>query len=212
MPHHIKRLIRTLLMTNFMPVFFFGHGSPMNAIEDNEFSRAWVHAAEKIPPPEAILCISAHWETSGIAVTAMQQPRTIHDFNGFPRELSEYQYPAPGSPILVNQVYHLLKDHGVQNDLSWGLDHSAWAVLCRLYTLADVPVVQLSLDRTLDAAGHYELRRLLAGLRAQGILIIGSGNIVHNLRLMVWQAAPFDWAEEYDNKVKGWIWNKRIEG
>lgn len=194
-------------MTTNMPSFFFGHGSPINAIEDNEFNRAWIDASQTIPRPTAILCISAHWETRGVAVTAMPQPRTIHDFYGFPPELSEYQYPAPGSPSFAKRVVDLLDDHDAQPDMNWGLDHGAWSVLCRLYPQADIPVIQLSLDRSHHPAGHYSLGRQLAELRQQGVLVIGSGNIVHNLRLMVWQGAAFDWAEEYDLKVRQCILN-----
>ncbi len=188
-----------------MPVLFMGHGSPMNAIEDNEFTLAWQEAASHLPQPEAILCISAHWETSGAQVTAMQQPRTIHDFYGFPKPLFEKQYPAPGSPKLAERVIQLISPSVVQPDQSWGLDHGTWSVLCRMYPKADVPVVQLSLDRNLDAAGHLALGRQLRQLRQEGVLVIGSGNIVHNLRLMVWQDTAFDWAVEYDGKVEQWI-------
>jgi 4,5-DOPA dioxygenase extradiol len=190
---------------SMMPVLFIGHGSPMNAIEDNEFSRAWREAAAKISRPKAILCISAHWETKRPFVTGMQQPRTIHDFYGFPRPLFEKQYPAPGSPELAQRVTGLASDSQVQRDTSWGLDHGTWSVLCQMYPEADIPVVQLSLDRNLDAAGHYALSQQFKPLRREGVLIIGSGNIVHNLRLMVWEDTAFDWAIEYDEKVRQWI-------
>jgi len=188
-----------------MPVLFIGHGSPMNAIEDNEFSRAWEEVGKKLPQPRAILCISAHWETQGTQVTAMEKPRTIHDFYGFPRPLFEVQYPAPGSPDLAQRVCNLVKESTIQPDLTWGLDHGTWSVLCRMYPNANVPVVQLSLDRTIDAAGHYALGQQLKDLRQAGVLILGSGNIVHNLRLMVWEDTAFDWAVDYDARVKGWI-------
>jgi len=190
---------------SIMPALFIGHGSPMNAIEDNEFSRLWQEAALHIPPPKAILCISAHWETHGTQVTAMQAPRTIHDFYGFPPALFEKQYPAPGSPELAYRILKLVRGSIVQPDQSWGLDHGTWSVLCQMYPQADVPVVQLSLDRTRETAYHYELGRELFRLRQEGVLIIGSGNIVHNLRLMVWQDTAFDWALEYDEKVRQWI-------
>jgi 4,5-DOPA dioxygenase extradiol len=188
-----------------MPVLFLGHGSPMNAIEDNEFSLAWREAAREIPPPKAILCISAHWETRGSQVTAMEAPRTIHDFYGFPRPLFEKQYPAPGSPDLVARVIKLVSQSTVQPDQSWGLDHGTWSVLSQMYPEALVPVVQLSLDRSHENAHHYQLGQELRQLRQEGVLIIGSGNIVHNLRMMVWEDTAFDWAVEYDAKVKQWI-------
>jgi 4,5-DOPA dioxygenase extradiol len=188
-----------------MPVLFLGHGSPMNAIEDNEFSLAWQVAATHIPIPKAILCISAHWETLGSQVTAMEAPRTIHDFYGFPRPLFEKQYPAPGSPELAARIANLLGEDKVQLDQSWGLDHGAWSVLCRMYPQADIPVVQLSLDRSIDPVGHYQIGRELQQLRQEGVLVIGSGNIVHNLRLVVWEDRAFDWAVEYDAKVTQWI-------
>ena len=188
-----------------MPVLFLGHGSPMNAIEDNEFGLAWREAARKIPPPKAILCISAHWETRGSQVTAMEAPRTIHDFYGFPRPLFEKQYPAPGSPDLVARVIKLVSQSTVQPDQSWGLDHGTWSVLSQMYPQALVPVVQLSLDRSHENAHHYQLGQELRQLRQEGVLIIGIGNIVHNLRMMVWEDTTFDWAVEYDAKVKQWI-------
>jgi len=191
--------------TTRMPVLFVGHGSPMNAIEDNEFSQGWEAAAKLLPKPEAILCVSAHWETMGSAVTAMPKPRTIHDFGGFPRRLFDMKYPAPGSPQLAGDVAILLKSTPVQPDQLWGLDHGTWSVLCRMYPQADIPVVQLSIDRSHDAAFNYQLGKELGDLRRGGVLIVGSGNIVHNLRMMVFEDAAFDWAVEYDAKVKQWI-------
>jgi 4,5-DOPA dioxygenase extradiol len=188
-----------------MPVLFLGHGSPMNAIEENEFSRAWQEAAGQIPRPQAILCISAHWETRGTQVTAMEQPRTIHDFFGFPDELFRKQYPAPGSPSHANIVVQLIGETKVACDHTWGLDHGTWSVLCRMYPAADIPVVQLSLDRNLEPVAHYQLASLLKPLRQSGVLVIGSGNIVHNLRVLVWEDRAFDWAVEYDQQVKHWI-------
>lgn len=188
-----------------MPVLFIGHGSPMNAIEDNEFSRLWREAAREIPQPKAIVCISAHWETRGTQVTAMEVPRTIHDFYGFPRPLFEKQYPAPGSLELANQIVKLIKEATVLPDQSWGLDHGTWSVLCQMYPEARLPVVQLSLDRTHEPKYHYALGQQLRQLRQEGVLILGSGNIVHNLRMMVWEDKAFDWAVEYDAKVKQWI-------
>jgi len=191
--------------SNKMPALFLGHGSPMNAIEDNEFSRAWRETARQIPKPVAILCISAHWETHGTQVTAMQAPRTIHDFYGFPPPLFEKEYPAPGSPELADRVMKLAPGSNVLPDQSWGLDHGAWSVLCQMYPHADVPVVQLSLDRTLQPSGHYKLGRELRQLRQESVLIIGSGNIVHNLRMMVWEDTAFEWAVDYDSRVRQWI-------
>jgi 4,5-DOPA dioxygenase extradiol len=188
-----------------MPVLFLGHGSPMNAIEDNEFSRAWKQAATQIPRPKAILCISAHWETRGSQVTAMKSPNTIHDFYGFPQELFSKQYFAPGSPELAEHIIQLLGNFNVQPDLNWGLDHGTWSVLCQMYPQADIPVLQLSLDRSGGNEIHYQLGKTLQPLRQEGILIIGSGNIVHNLRMMVWEDMAFDWAAEYDTRVKQWI-------
>jgi 4,5-DOPA dioxygenase extradiol len=193
------------MLDAIMPALFIGHGNPMNAIEDNEFSRLWQEAARQIPKPKAILCISAHWETQGTQVTAMEAPRTIHDFYGFPRPLFEKQYPAPGSPELAAKIVELVGESQVMPDHSWGLDHGTWSVLCRMYPEALVPVVQLSLDRTQEAAGHYSLGQQLRQLRFEGVLIVGSGNIVHNLRMVVWEDTAYDWAVEYDAKVAGWI-------
>jgi 4,5-DOPA dioxygenase extradiol len=188
-----------------MPVLFIGHGSPMNAIEDTEFSRAWAEVARSLPKPKAVLCISAHWETAGTRVTAMEQPRTIHDFCGFPPALFEKDYPAPGSPGLARMTQEMLDTSGVQLDSDWGLDHGAWAVLCRMYPKPDVPVIQLSLDQRKEPAFHYELGRELRGLRKKGVLIIGSGNIVHNLREVVWEDTAYDWALEFDARMKDLI-------
>jgi 4,5-DOPA dioxygenase extradiol len=188
-----------------MPVLFMGHGSPLNAIEDNQFSRAWQEVAEQIPRPEAILCISAHWETRGTFVTAMKQPRTIHDFYGFPQPLFDKQYPAPGSPELAKRLVGLVNESRLGEDHSWGLDHGTWSVLSHMYPEADIPVIQLSLDRTIKVEDHYRLGRELSPLRQEGVLVIGSGNVVHNLRMMVWVDTAFDWAAEYDAQVKQWI-------
>jgi 4,5-DOPA dioxygenase extradiol len=191
--------------TTRMPVLFLGHGSPMNAIEDNEFSRGWEDAAKTLPRPKAIVCVSAHWETMGSAVTAVQKPRTIHDFGGFQRRLFEMEYPAPGAPELAHRINKLVKSTQVKADLAWGLDHGTWSVLCRMYPRADIPVVQLSLDRSRETAFNYQLGKELGELRQEGVLIVGSGNIVHNLRMMVFEDAAFDWAVEYDARVKQWI-------
>ncbi len=188
-----------------MPVLFMGHGSPMNAIEDNDFSQGWIEAAKTIPRPQAILCVSAHWETRGLGVTAMEKPRTIHDFGGFPPELFAKLYPAPGSPGLARRVGELVHSAPVLSDQRWGLDHGTWSVLCRMYPQADVPVVQLSLDRTQESPFHYQVGQELCLLREEGVLIVGSGNIVHNLRLIAWEGEPFDWAVDFDRRVKDWI-------
>ena len=185
-----------------MPALFVGHGSPTNAIEDNEFIRAWIEAGRSLPRPQAILCVSAHWETAGPQVTAMDRPRTIHDFYGFPRPLYEMSYPAPGSPDLACLVQETVRTTRVEPDHSWGLDHGTWSVLRRLFPGAEVPVVQLSLDRTQEPAFHYELGKELKPLRRRGVLIVGSGNAVHNLGLVAWQDVAYDWAVEFDDKVK----------
>jgi 4,5-DOPA dioxygenase extradiol len=187
-----------------MPALFFGHGNPMNAIEDSVYSAAWSAAAADIPRPKAILCISAHWETEGTYVTAMAQPRTIHDFYGFPDALYRVEYPAPGLPELSEKVRSLVASTAVRLDdyYSWGLDHGAWSVLRRMYPGADIPTVQLSLDRTRNPRFHYDLGVELMELRRKGVLILGSGNIVHNLRLLQWNAAePYPWAEEFDRQA-----------
>lgn len=191
--------------TSRMPVIFIGHGSPMNAIEENEYSQTWSEIGKQLPRPKGILSISAHWETQTPQVTAMKQPETIHDFYGFPQELEEMIYPAPGSPDLAEKVVHLLHEKNVAPSLDWGLDHGTWSVLARLYPQADIPVVQLSLARTRDGQFHYDLGRQLLSLRDEGILILGSGNIVHNLRMMRFDNAPYDWTVEFDSQVKKWI-------
>jgi 4,5-DOPA dioxygenase extradiol len=188
-----------------MPLLFVGHGSPMNAIEDNEFSRAWKEVGKSLPRPKEIVCISAHWESNGVKVTAMDQPRTIHDFFGFPDELNNFQYPAPGSKELASRIIKLVTMTEVIADEKWGLDHGTWSVLSRLFPKADIPVVQISLEQTRDGLFHYELGRQLFSLREEGVLILGSGNIVHNLRLLDWGGRGFDWAVNFDARVKGWI-------
>jgi 4,5-DOPA dioxygenase extradiol len=185
-----------------MPALFVGHGNPMNALEDNDFTRAWTEVGRQLPRPNAILCISAHWETQGTQVTGMVKPKTIHDFGGFPRELFEYEYPAPGSPALAQLTQGAVKRVPVGLDQAWGLDHGTWSVLCRLFPKADVPVVQLSLDRAQASEFHYALGRELQSLRNKGILIVGSGNIVHNLRMATFQEGAFDWAIEFDEIIK----------
>ncbi len=181
-----------------MPALFVGHGSPMNAIEDNVFSRAWEDIGKTLPRPRAILCISAHWQTSGVKTTAMEQPRTIYDFYGFPKALYEVRYPAPGSPELARLVQESVHRQEVRPDLEWGLDHGAWSVLCRMFPRADIPVVQLSLDYRLSPETHYALGQELRNLRQRGVLIVGSGNMVHNLRLLNWDGGAYDWAVAFD--------------
>ncbi len=188
-----------------MPVLFVGHGSPMNAVEGNEFSRAWAALGAELPRPQAILCISAHWETDGTRVTAMPKPKTIHDFGGFPPELYKKQYPADGAPEWARITRETIHSTRVEPDMSWGLDHGTWAVLCRMYPAADVPVFQLSLDRALPPRDHYLIGSELASLRERGVLIVGSGNMVHNLGLMEWTDKPFDWAVEFDATLKNLI-------
>lgn len=185
-----------------MPVLFAGHGSPMNAIEDNEFTRGWKAAAAKLPTPKAILCVSAHWETKGTQVTAMKMPPTIHDFGGFPEKLFQQQYPAPGSPELAGEIKHLVKKTEIALDEKWGLDHGTWSVIMPMFPKADIPVLQLSIDYTKDAKYHFELAKELAALRKKGVLIVGSGNIVHNLGMMQWKDGAYDWTIEFDTKIK----------
>jgi 4,5-DOPA dioxygenase extradiol len=186
-----------------MPALFVGHGSPLNALEDNEFSRAWIKTARGLPTPRAVLCVSAHWETRGTFVTAMEHPKTIHDFGGFPRALYEYQYPAPGSPDLARLVQETVTKAKVGLDQEWGLDHGAWSILCRMFPHADIPVAQLSLDHFAPPEFHYALGKELRALRNKGVLIVGSGNIVHNLGMAIFDdAQAFDWAIEFDETIK----------
>jgi len=189
--------------TETMPVLFLGHGNPMNAIEENEFTKGWADTAKSITKPNAILCISAHWETQGTFVTAMDKPQTIHDFGGFPQQLFDVQYPAPGDVELANETKAGVTKTPVGFNYDWGLDHGCWSVLTRMYPNADVPVIQLSLDYTKPAQWHFELAKELAFLRKKGVLIIGSGNIVHNLGLINWKDdKPFDWAIEANDTIK----------
>ena len=193
--------------TSRMPVLFVGHGSPMYAIEENEFVQSWKNLGETLPTPNAIICISAHWETRGTQITAMQNPPTIHDFGGFPRELYEVQYPAPGNPELAQKIIRSNKDASIMADEKWGLDHGAWSVIRRMYPKANIPTIQMSLDYNKSPQDHYELAKGLASLRDKGVLIIGSGNIVHNLRRVTWDKADdeeygLDWAIEANNIIK----------
>lgn len=193
-----------------MPVLFLGHGSPMNAIEENEFVQGFRNTGKTIPRPDAILCVSAHWETRGTFVTAMEKPVTIHDFGGFPKEVYEVQYPAPGSPELARETKALIKKTDVGLDQKWGLDHGSWSVIRHLYPEADVPVIQMSLDYFQTPQHHYELMQELSSLRRKGVLIIGSGNMVHNLAMVAWDKFDvdnyaFDWALEASDKMKKYI-------
>lgn len=190
-----------------MPVVFFGHGSPMNIIQDNRYTQAWREIGRSLPKPKAILSISAHWFTQGVGVTAMNAPKTIHDFYGFPEELYALRYPAPGDPSLASQVRELLAPVDVALDQDWGLDHGTWSVLYHAYPDADVPVVQLSVDSTRPGRFHYDLGRSLAPLREQDVLIAGSGNVVHNLRLRSRDedSPAQDWADRFNARVRDLI-------
>ena len=193
-----------------MPLLFAGHGSPMNAIEENNFVQNFRSIAKTLPQPNAVLCISAHWFTQGTKVTAMENPKTIHDFYGFPPELYAVQYPAKGSPALAKQSKQLLNPALVELDEKWGLDHGAWSIIKHLYPQANVPVVQLSIDYTKPAEYHFNLAKQLSALRNKGILIIGSGNIIHNLRLIDFMNFDkknygYDWAIEAHEKINNFI-------
>jgi len=192
---------------DIMPVLFIGHGSPMNGIEDNEFSKRWTAMAKEIPVPTAVLVVSAHWLSHGTLVTAMEFPKTIHDFGGFPQELFEVQYPAPGNPALADEVVSLVKRVNIGLDHDWGLDHGTWSVVRHMYPEAKIPVLQLSIDYTKPPQYHYDLAKELYSLRKKGVLIIGSGNMVHNLRMVAWDKMSepgfgFDWALKMNDTFK----------
>lgn len=198
------------LQDYLMPVLFMGHGSPMNGIEDNEFSRKWAAVAKDIPVPAAVLVVSAHWFTRGTHITAMDFPETIHDFGGFPKALFEVKYPAPGSPELALETKKLIHSTDVGLDHDWGLDHGAWTVVRHMYPEATIPVLQLSIDYTKNARYHYELAKELYQLRKKGVLILGSGNMVHNLRMMSWEminGGGYDWALRINDRFKTLILN-----
>jgi 4,5-DOPA dioxygenase extradiol len=193
-----------------MPVLFIGHGSPMNGIEDNIFSRQWASTAAALPTPKAVLVISAHWLTRGTYVTAMDHPRTIHDFGGFPKELFDVQYPAPGNPLLAQETISLIKTTQAGLNHDWGLDHGTWTVVRRMYPDAKIPVLQLSIDYTKGADYHYQLAKEISSLRKKGVLIIGSGNMVHNLGMVAWDKLDkpgfgYDWAIEMNEVFKNKI-------
>lgn len=203
-----------------MPVLFIGHGSPMNAIEDNAFSKRWQQMGKEIPRPKAVVVVSAHWLTKGTMVTAMPNPKTIHDFGGFPQTLFDVQYPAPGNPELANEIQKLITNPTVELDHDWGLDHGTWSVVKHMYPNADIPVLQLSIDYYKPAAYHYELAKQLLALRKKGVLIIGSGNMVHNLRMVAWNKLSepeygFDWALEmnavFKNKIENGLHKELIQ-
>ena len=188
-----------------MPTLFIGHGNPMNALLNNRYTDAWQRLAQSLPRPTAILAVSAHWYVPGTAVTIATAPRTIHDFGGFPPELFAVRYPAPGDPALAARVQELLAPVSVARDDQWGLDHGTWSVLCRMYPSADIPVVQLSIDRTLSPTIHYEIGERLAPLRAEGVLVFGSGNLVHNLRAYAWgqgDVPAYDWAVRFEARAR----------
>lgn len=195
-------------MANILPAIFFGHGNPMNALERNAYTEAWSAIGRALPRPRAIVAISAHWYVPETGVTITTAPRTIHDFGGFPRELYQVVYPAPGDPELARQVQKLLAPLPVTLDESWGLDHGTWSVLGHVYPQADIPVVQLSIDERQPATFHYQLGRRLAPLREQGVLIVGSGNLVHNLHTYAWGrhvVDPFDWAMRFEEQVRAML-------
>jgi 4,5-DOPA dioxygenase extradiol len=192
-------------MAQVLPAIFFGHGNPLNAVLENRYTAAWRQIGTEVSRPKAILSISAHWFVPGTGVTISTSPRTIHDFGGFPQELYQVQYPAPGDPALARRVQNMLKPLPVGFDDSWGLDHGTWSVLRHVYPNADVPVVQLSIDEAQPASVHFEIGRRLAPLRAEGILIVGSGNLVHNLHAYAWgrhMPDPYDWAIRFEEEAK----------
>ena len=195
-------------MTERMPTVFFGHGNPMNAIEDTLWSRTWAEMGKRLPKPRVVLSVSAHWYLPGTLATAMPAPRTIHDFGGFPQALFDVEYPAPGAPPLVDRIRELLAPVPLRADLSWGLDHGTWSVLRHVFPDADIPVVQLSIDETRPPDFHYQLGRQLRPLRDEGVLLVGSGNVVHNLHTYAWgrrPAQPFDWGARFEATVRDLI-------
>jgi 4,5-DOPA dioxygenase extradiol len=209
----IKNLSSTLpLQEQLMPVLFIGHGSPMNGIEDSEFSREWVEQTKNIPLPKAVIVVSAHWFTNGTFVTAMDFPPTIHDFGGFPQALFDVEYPAPGDPQLAAATAAMVKNTDIHLDHDWGLDHGSWTVVRHMYPDANIPVLQLSMDYTKTPREHYELAQELYMLRKKGVLIIGSGNMVHNLRMVRWdmiKGGGYDWALDINDQFKNLILNKQ---
>lgn len=207
---NLRKLTSPFDATDKYPVLFLGHGSPMNAIEENEYVKGWREAGQQLPKPKAILCISAHWETKGTKVTAMETPKTIHDFYGFPKALFEVEYPAPGSPELAQETQTAIHHTIIEPDYEWGLDHGSWSVVKHLYPQAEIPIIQMSLDNTKPTLYHYELAKELHVLRRKGVLIIGSGNIVHNLKILDWHNPNqgYDWAVAANEKLKEMILKK----
>lgn len=203
----LNQILGNSATTQKMPALFVGHGSPMNAIEYNEFSTGWHNITKEIPTPTAILCISAHWETRGTFVTAMEKPSTIHDFYGFPKPLFDVQYPAPGSPTLAALTQEIVTKEVIQPDYKWGLDHGCWSILNHMYPKADIPVVQLSMNQLQKPEWHYQFARELTALRNKGVLIVASGNMVHNLRMIDWHKpdSGYDWAVEANQQFKSMI-------
>ncbi len=192
-------------MADRMPAIFFGHGNPMNALASNAWTDGWAAVGKDLPRPRAVLCVSAHWYLPATLVTGSHAPRTIHDFGGFPRELYEVKYPAPGDTGLARHVRELLAPASVELDEQWGLDHGTWSVLCHVFPEADVPVIQLSIDETQPAEFHYETAKRLSQLRDEGVLIAGSGNLVHNLHAYAWgrqQVEPLDWAVRFEERAR----------
>ena len=192
-------------MAERMPAIFFGHGNPLNALASNDWTNGWAAVGKEIPRPRAVLCVSAHWYLPATLVTGGPTPRTIHDFGGFPRELYEVKYPAPGDPLLARRVQELLAPVSVNLDERWGLDHGTWSVLCHVFPEADVPVIQLSIDETQPAEFHYETAKRLTSLRDEGVLIVGSGNLVHNLHAYAWgrqQVEPLDWGVRFEERAR----------
>ena len=192
-------------MVDRMPAIFFGHGNPMNALQSNGWTKAWATMGNTMPKPKSIVCVSAHWYLSATLVSAQERPRTIHDFGGFPRELFEIQYPAPGDPELANRVIDLLAPVSVGADMRWGLDHGTWSVLRHVFPEADVPVIQISIDDSQPAEFHYDTAKRLSSLRDEGVLIMGSGNLVHNLHAYAWgrqQVEPLDWGVRFEERAR----------
>lgn len=203
-----RNFTQGLTQTDFMPTLFIGHGSPMNGIEHNEYSESWTNLAKNIPVPKAVLVVSAHWYTHGTFVTAMDFPSTIHDFGGFPQALFDVQYPAPGDPGLALEIPTLVQSTHVALDHDWGLDHGTWTIIRHMYPDANIPVLQLSIDYTKSPAQHYEIAKEIYSLRKKGVLIIGSGNMVHNLSMLNWDminGGGYDWANEMNDKFKNLI-------
>ncbi len=205
-----RNFTQGLTPTELMPTLFMGHGSPMNGIENNEYSESWASMAKNIPVPKAVLVVSAHWYTRGTFITAMDFPSTIHDFGGFPQALFDVQYPAPGDLKLAMEIPSLVHSTAIELDHDWGLDHGTWTVVKHMYPEANIPVLQLSIDYTKSPGQHYEIAKEIHALRKKGILVIGSGNMVHNLRMLSWEminGGGYDWANEMNDKFKNLIAN-----